>query len=168
MSTRKASKKPIFPDLKDENIAVCIVVSQWHKDITNKLLNGALGAFEKIKPGRSSVKVLHVSGSYELPLGAKWAIDTYAPDTVICLGCIIRGETPHFHYISNAVVNGIMQLNLANNIPVIFGVLTTDTLKQARQRSGGKHGNKGADAAIAALEMIELRNKLKLTHASKS
>jgi 6,7-dimethyl-8-ribityllumazine synthase len=168
MSTRKASKKPVIHKLSGSKITVCIIVSQWHKDITNDLLKGSLEVFEGNKIDQSSIHIVNVPGSFELPLGAKWAMDTYQPDAVICLGCIIKGETPHFHYISKAVADGIMHLNIANNIPVIFGVLTTDTLKQANQRSGGKHGNKGADASVAALEMIKLRDKLKQTHASKS
>ncbi len=168
MSTRKVNKRPLINKLIAENITICIVVSNWHKDITDDLLKGASEVLKNAKINNSFIKVLHVPGSYELPLGASWVLKTYSPDAVVCLGCIVRGETPHFHYISKAVANGIMELNLANNIPVIFGVLTTETVKQAKQRSGGKHGNKGADAAMAALEMIELRNKLKQTHASES
>jgi 6,7-dimethyl-8-ribityllumazine synthase len=168
MTTRRANKKPVIYKLSGENYTVCIVVANWHKDITGALLKGALEIFTKNKIDKSSIHIINVPGSFELPLGAKWAIDTYQPNAVICLGCIIKGETPHFHYISNAVANGIMRLNIANNIPVIFGVLTTDTLKQAKQRCGGKHGNKGADASVAALDMIELHNKLKQKHASKS
>jgi len=140
---------------------VCVIVSQWHKDITDALLEGVFTVFEKIEIDEFSMEVMNVPGSYELPLGAQLAINKYSPDAVICLGCIIRGETPHFNYISQAVADGIMHLNLAHNIPVIFGVLTTDTVKQAKQRSGGKHGNKGADAAVSAIEMMELRNNLK-------
>lgn len=140
---------------------VCVIISQWHKDITDALLEGVFSVFEKVQIDDFSMEVINVPGSYELPLGAQWAIKKYSPDSVICLGCIIRGETPHFNYISQAVADGIMQLNLAHNIPVIFGVLTTDTLKQAKQRSGGKQGNKGADAAITAIEMMELKNKLR-------
>lgn len=162
MATRKltstTSEKKKFSGNK---LSVCVVVSQWHKDITDALLEGVFQVFEKADIKQFDMEVINVPGSYELPLGAQWAINHHKPDAVICLGCIIRGETPHFNYISKAVADGIMRLNLAHNIPVIFGVLTTDTVKQATQRSGGKHGNKGADAATAVLEMIELRNKLK-------
>lgn len=156
--TSKASEKKEF---SANRLSVCVVVSQWHKDITDALLEGVFREFEKTSIEQFDMEVINVPGSYELPLGAQWAIQHHKPDAVICLGCIIRGETPHFNYISKAVADGIMHLNLAHNIPVIFGVLTTDTLKQATQRSGGKHGNKGTDAAIAALEMVELKNKLK-------
>lgn len=162
MATRKStsadSEKEKFSGSK---FTVSVVVSQWHKDITDALLEGVFQVFEKTDIENFSMEVVNVPGSYELPLGALWAINYHKPDAVICLGCIIRGETPHFNYISKAVADGIMRLNLDHNVPVIFGVLTTDTVKQAKQRSGGKHGNKGADAAIAALEMVELRNKLK-------
>jgi 6,7-dimethyl-8-ribityllumazine synthase len=162
-STSKTSTKHTFPG----KLNVCIVVSQWHKDITDALLEGVFKVFEKADIKQFSMEVMNVPGSYELPLGAQWAIKQRSPDAVICLGCIIRGETPHFDYISKAVADGIMHLNLTHNIPVIFGVLTTDTVKQAQQRSGGKHGNKGEDAAMAVIEMIELSNKLK-QDASKS
>ena len=168
MATRRSSQKASTKKFSGDKLSVCIVVSQWHKDLTDALLEGAFQVFEKTAIDKFSIEVINVPGSYELPLGAQWAIDTYAPDAVICLGCIIRGETPHFNYISKAVADGIMQLNLTHNIPVIFGVLTTDTLKQAHQRSGGKHGNKGADAAEAVLEMTELRNKLKEAYVAKS
>ncbi len=161
MATRKSVQKTSAKKFSGKKMNVCIIVSQWHKDITDALLEGAFTVFEKIEVDEFAMEVMNVPGSYELPLGAQLAINKYAPDAVICLGCIIRGETPHFNYISQAVAYGIMQLNLAHNIPVIFGVLTTDTIKQAKQRSGGKHGNKGADAAVTALEMMELRNKLK-------
>lgn len=168
MATRKSNpKSPQKRKFSGNKLNICVVVSQWHKDITDALLEGVFQVFEKTEVAEFSMEVMNVPGSYELPLGAQWAIKQRSPDAVICLGCIIRGETPHFNYISKAVADGIMQLNLEYNIPVIFGVLTTDNLKQAKQRSGGKHGNKGADAAAVALEMIELRNKLKQAYAAK-
>ena len=169
MATRKStSKNTEKKTFSGDRLNICVVVSQWHKDITDALLEGVFQVFEKTEADRFSMEVINVSGSYELPLGAQWSIEYHKPDAVICLGCIIRGETPHFEYISKTVTDGIMQLNLEHRIPVIFGVLTTDTIKQAKQRSGGKHGNKGADAANAAIEMIELRDKLKQQYASKS
>jgi len=161
MATRKSIPKASGKKFTIKKMNVCVIVSQWHKDITDALLEGVFTVFEKIEMDDFSMEVINVPGSYELPLGAQWAINKYSPDAVICLGCIVRGETPHFEYISKSVADGIMHLNLTHNIPVIFGVLTTDNVKQAKQRSGGKHGNKGADAAVAVLEMMELRNKLK-------
>jgi 6,7-dimethyl-8-ribityllumazine synthase len=152
MVSPKQNKKASPGKFSGKSLNVCIIVSQWHKDITDALLEGAFKVFEKIEIDEFSMEVIDVPGSFELPLGAKLAINRYSPDAVICLGCIIKGETPHFDYISKAVSEGI----------------TTDTLKQAKQRSGGKHGNKGADAAMAALEMTELSNKLKKAHAGES
>lgn len=168
MATRKLQKRTSAKKFSGNKMNVCVIVSQWHKDITDALLEGVFQVFENIEIDEFSMQVIDVPGSYELALGAQWAIKKYSPDAVICLGCIIRGETPHFNYISQAAADGIMQLNLAHNIPVIFGVLTTDTVKQAKQRSGGKCGNKGADAAVASLEMMELRNNLNHMYAGKS
>lgn len=155
MATRRV-KQTTGPKLfKVKGITIGIVVAQWHNDITNALLKGATTALKQAGIKDSSIKIKKVPGSFELPLGAQWQIKQDNIDAVLCLGCIIQGETPHFDYISQAVANGIMQLNLAYNIPVIFGVLTTNTLKQAKERSGGKHGNKGIDAAVAALELLE-------------
>ncbi len=167
MATRKQNQKLSPVKFSGDKLNICVVVAQWHKDITDALLEGVFTVFEKMEMEDFSMEVIDVPGSYEIPLGAQWAIESYKPDAVICLGCVIKGETPHFNFISKAVADGIMQLNLRHNIPVIFGVLTTDNVKQAKQRSGGKHGNKGSDAANAALEMIELRNKLKHVHARK-
>jgi 6,7-dimethyl-8-ribityllumazine synthase len=158
-----ASRHPKNPNpnklFSTKGITIGIVVSQWHDDITCELLNGALGALNQMGVKGSSIKIKEVPGSFELPLGAQWQIEYDKVDAVLCLGCIIKGETPHFEYISQAVAQGIMDLNLKYNIPTIFGVLTTNTLKQATDRSGGKHGNKGSDAAIAALEMLEVKSK---------
>ncbi len=161
MVARKENQKGSQVKFSGKKLNVCVIVSQWHKDITDALLEGVFTVFEKMEIDEFNMEVINVPGSFELPLGAQWAIKKYTPDAVICLGCIIKGETPHFNYISKSVSDGIMQLNLSHNIPVIFGVLTTDTVKQAKQRSGGKHGNKGADAAMAAIEMTEIHNKLK-------
>ena len=103
--------------------------------------------------------IAHVPGSFELPLAAQHLLETYRLDAVICLGCVVRGETPHFDYVCEAAMRGIQSVSLATGKPVIFGVLTTETQEQALARAGGSHGNKGTDAAIAALQMIELMEK---------
>lgn len=157
MATRHHKKAPSNKLFSVKGITIGIAVAQWHDDITSELLNGALSALNKAGVKGSSIKIKEVPGSFELPLGAQWLIEINKVDAVLCLGCIIKGETPHFDYISEAVANGVMQLNLKYNIPTIFGVLTTNTVKQAQERSGGKHGNKGSDAAIAALEMLEVK-----------
>jgi len=136
-----------------------IVVAQWHNDITEPLLQGALDVLKKSGIKASDIIIMQAPGSFELPLCAQWLIKDSKADAVLCLGCIIKGETPHFNYISEAVANGIMNLNITHNIPIIFGVLTTNTLQQSKERSGGKHGNKGADAAVAALEMLENKKR---------
>ena len=151
----KQTANPKLFNLK--GVSIGIVVAQWHNDITSALLKGATATLKQAGIKDASIKTKKVPGSFELPLGAQWQIEKDKVDAVLCLGCIIKGETPHFDYISEAVANGIMQLNLGYSIPVIFGVLTTNTLKQAKERSGGKHGNKGTDAAIAALEMLQNR-----------
>jgi len=136
-----------------------ITVSQWHTDITEPLLQGALAVLKKGGIKDKDIIIIQSPGSFELPLTAQWLINQSDADAVLCLGCIIKGETPHFDYISNAVANGVMNVGLAHNIPVIFGVLTTNTVQQAKERSGGKHGNKGSEAATAALELLEIKKR---------
>ena len=104
-----------------------------------------------------------VPGSFELTLGAQFMAEYTEVDAIICLGSVIRGETPHFDYICRGVTHGITELNLTYNMPVIFGVLTTDTLQQAKERAGGKHGNKGDEAAVAAIKMAVLQKDLSKT-----
>ncbi|HPG74379.1 MAG TPA: 6,7-dimethyl-8-ribityllumazine synthase, partial [Bacteroidales bacterium] len=141
---------------------VGIVVSEWNKDVTYKLLEGAVETLIQQQVSDDAVKIVYVPGSYELPLAAQWLIEGYACDAVICLGCVIQGETRHFDFICESVARGIMDLNLKHNIPVIFGVLTTNTQQQALDRAGGIYGNKGVEAAYAALKMMGLKNKCNL------
>jgi len=109
---------------------------------------------------RDDIFVEHVPGSFELPQAASLMIKSTEPDAIICLGCIIQGETRHFEFIAQAVAKSSMELGINSNVPVIFGVLTTDTHEQAKERSGGKHGNKGDEAAVAAIRMARLRQDL--------
>ena len=141
-----------LPNLPDAVIG--IVVADWHSEITNALLDGALEALTLAKVKPENIHILKVPGTYELPYGAVKTIDKYQPDAVVCLGCVIQGETRHFDFICNAVAHGLMQLNIQYKIPVTFGVLTTDNLEQAQNRSGGKHGNKGFEAGLTALKSI--------------
>lgn len=136
-----------------------IVVSEWNEAITNTLLEGAVNTLRKHGAEDENIVLLHVPGSFELTFGARVMAEKEELDAVICLGCIIRGGTPHFDYISQGVTHGITELNLDYEIPFVFGVLTTDTLQQAQDRAGGKHGNKGDEAAITAIKMVNL-NKL--------
>jgi 6,7-dimethyl-8-ribityllumazine synthase len=132
-----------------------IVVSEWNKSITNSLYNGAYDTLLECGANATDIIRYNVPGSYELVFGAKIAAKSKV-DALICLGSIIQGETKHFDFICNAAALGIKDLNLALDIPVIFGVLTDDTMQQAKNRSGGKHGNKGVEAAITAIKMAVL------------
>jgi len=138
-----------------KGLRFAIIVSQWNKNITSKLYNGAYNTL--IESGVNDIDIIkqEVPGSYELIFGAKIAARNKI-DAIICIGSIIQGETKHFDFICNTVALGIKDLNLKLNIPVIFGVLTDDNNQQAVDRSGGKHGNKGVEAAITAIKMAVL------------
>jgi 6,7-dimethyl-8-ribityllumazine synthase len=137
-----------------------IVVSEWNSEITMALLDGALKTLKKHEVSDRNILVKHVPGSFELPLGAQFIAEYDDVDAIICLGCVIEGETPHFTYICQGVTQGITQLNLEYNIPFIFGVLTTSNRQQALDRAGGKHGNKGSEAAVAAIKMASLQRQM--------
>lgn len=137
-----------------------IVVSEWNEDITAALLEGTMSTLKKHGVREENINVKAVPGSFELPYGARIVAEQFSPHAVICLGCVIRGETSHFDYICQGVTWGIMELNLDYDIPFIFGVLTTENLQQAQDRAGGRHGNKGDEAAVSALKMATLRNIL--------
>ncbi len=134
-----------------------IVVSDWNNEVTRALLDGAVKTLRKHGAGADNIIVKHVPGSFELTLGAQFLAEYDDLDAVICLGCVIQGETPHFTYICQGVTQGITQLNLEYNIPFIFGVLTTLNKQQALDRAGGKLGNKGDEAAITAIKMADLQ-----------
>jgi 6,7-dimethyl-8-ribityllumazine synthase len=137
-----------------------IVVSDWNHQVTGSLLRGAKETLMKHGATENNIIVRHVPGSFELTLGAQFLAEYDDLDAVICLGCVIQGETPHFTYICQSVTQGITQLNLEYNIPFVFGVLTTLNLEQAIERSGGKHGNKGDEAAITAIKMAALQREI--------
>lgn len=144
-----------------EKIRVGIIVSEWHSEITEALYDGAFKALIKNGVKEKNIIKKYVPGSFELTLGAQLLADSKKTDAVICLGCVIQGETKHFDFICDAVANGISHLNMKYNKPIVFGILTTDNLRQAQERSGGKHGNKGIEAGITALKMVQLKNELK-------
>lgn len=139
-----------------ENGIYGIIVSEWNTEITNALLEGAVETLKLKGVAEKDIYIQYVPGSFELPFGASSLLDKKKFDAIICLGCVIQGETRHFDFICDAVSHGIMQVSLKKEIPVIFGLLTTNTLEQAQDRSGGKHGNKGIEAAITALKMAIL------------
>jgi 6,7-dimethyl-8-ribityllumazine synthase len=137
-----------------------IVVSDWNQEVTWSLLESAVKTLKRYGVTGENIVIKHVPGSFELTLGAQFIAEYDDVDAVICLGCVIQGETPHFTYICQAVTQGITQLNLEYNIPFIFGVLTTINIQQAQDRAGGKHGNKGDEAAITAIKMAALQREI--------
>jgi 6,7-dimethyl-8-ribityllumazine synthase len=137
-----------------------IVVSDWNREVTWSLLDGAVSTLKKHGTEERNIVVKHVPGSFELTLGAQFLAEYDDLDAVICLGCVIQGETPHFSYICQGVTQGITQLNMEYNIPFIFGVLTTNSQQQAIDRAGGKHGNKGDEAAVTAIKMAALQQDM--------
>ena len=132
-----------------------IVVANWNTEITSNLLDGAKETLLKCGTSAFNISVMEVPGSFELVFGAK-LMSKQKVDAIICLGSVIQGKTKHFDFVCNAISLGIKDLNIALNVPVIFGVLTDNTLQQARNRSGGKYGNKGVEAAITAIKMAHL------------
>ena len=135
-----------------------VVVSEWNGNITKGLYKGASDALIECGANANDIVRFDVPGSYELVFGAKIAAKN-KPDAIICLGSVIQGETKHFDFVCNAVAMGVKDLNISLDIPVIFGVLTDNTMEQAENRSGGKYGNKGIEAAITAIKMAVLNRK---------
>jgi 6,7-dimethyl-8-ribityllumazine synthase len=133
-----------------------IVVSRWNDFLTSKLLDGALDAFQGHGIGDQNIEIFKVPGAFELPLTAQKLAETGRFDAIVTIGVVIRGETPHFDYVAGEAAKGIAQVGLKTGIPVIFGVVTTNTLEQAINRSGVKAGNKGYEAAVSAIEMSDL------------
>jgi len=141
------------------NMKFGIVVSEWNSEITEVLLKGAVDTLVSYGAQMENIVIESVPGSFELSLAGQIIAENNNLDAVICLGCVIQGETRHFEFICQAVSQGINNLNLKFNMPFIFGVLTTDNIQQARDRSGGLHGNKGDEAAVAAIRMAALKKK---------
>lgn len=140
----------------------CIVIihTQWNSVTVNKLLDGCVSTLHK--HGMTNLKIVEVPGAFEIPYSIKFFWESYhnkfeRPQVFIALGCVLRGDTPHFDYVCKAVTDGISHLNLALPVPSIFGVLTVDNQQQADDRTGGIHGNKGEEAALSALKMMELK-----------
>ncbi|MFV0398879.1 MAG: 6,7-dimethyl-8-ribityllumazine synthase [Bacteroidales bacterium] len=142
-----------IPDAKKMNVG--IVVSDWNDNITHALLRGAVETLIKHGVSEENITVKHVPGAFELTYGANYLVNNTSVDGVIVLGCVIKGDTPHFDYVCQGVTYGIAKLNAEQEIPVIFGVLTTDNLQQALDRADGIHGNKGVEAAVTVIKMID-------------
>ncbi|CAN5398415.1 6,7-dimethyl-8-ribityllumazine synthase [soil metagenome] len=139
------------------NKKIGIVVAEWNEDITEVLYEGAYHALLSLGMKKNNIIRANVPGSFELPLAAQWLAEKKEIDGVIVIGCVIQGDTPHFDYICQAVAYGVMKLSLKSNKPIIFGVLTTLNKKQALERAGGKLGNKGEEAAVTVVKMLEVR-----------
>lgn len=133
-----------------------IVVGRFNEFISSKLLSGAIDALKRHDAGDEAIEAAWVPGAFEIPLTAQKMAASGKYDAVICLGAVIRGNTPHFEYVSSEVAKGIAGVSLTTGLPVIFGVLTTDTIEQAIERAGAKAGNKGYEAAVTAIEMVNL------------
>lgn len=133
-----------------------VVVSRFNDFISSRLLDGALDAFQRHGAEEAGITVIRVPGAFEIPLSAKKLVESGRYDAIVCLGAVIRGDTPHFDYVAAEVSKGVANVSLETGVPVIFGVLTTDSVEQAIERSGSKSGNKGFDAAMAAIEMVNL------------
>ena len=141
-----------------------VVVSRFNEAITSRLRDGARAALLEAGAADDHIVVYTVPGAFELPQAARCAAETGSYDAVVCLGCVIRGETPHFEYSSAAVAHGLMEASGETGVPMAFGVLTTDSWEQAEARAGGGRDNKGFEAAAAALEMAELFASIKKVH----
>ena len=151
-----AYSKRNITDISNKRFA--IVVSEWNDQVTDALFSGAMQTLLDQGADKRNIIRMDVPGSYELPLGAQWMAERSDVHAVICIGCVIQGETPHFDFICQAVAQGIKDVGLKFSKPVVFGVLTTGSMKQALDRAGGMHGNKGDEAAISAIKMLSIQS----------
>ncbi len=152
--------KLIQGDLTAKGLKFGIVAARFNDFITGKLLDGAVDALLRHGASESDIEIVKVPGSFEIPLAAKVLARSGKYNAVICLGAVIRGATPHFEYVSAEVSKGVAAVSVESGLPVIFGVLTTDTIEQAVERAGTKSGNKGWDAALSAIEMANLMRQM--------
>jgi 6,7-dimethyl-8-ribityllumazine synthase len=144
---------------RPDGMRIALCVAEWNEEITSGLLRGALEVLHQVMD-EDRILIHYVPGSFELPLGAQFLFDGTDVAAVICIGSVIRGETAHFDFVCNAASEGILHVGLKYNAPCVFCVLTDDNIAQSRARSGGVHGNKGTEAAVAALKMLELKHSL--------
>ena len=158
MATRDLSQYDINTVPTAVNMRFGIVVSEWNPEVTLALAAGAVETLKMHGATDENILLKYVPGSFELPLGAQFLAEYGNVDAVILIGCVIQGETRHFDYICEGVTQGTKDLNLKYNKPFIFGVLTTGNQQQAIDRAGGKHGNKGDEAAVTAIKMVHLKN----------
>jgi 6,7-dimethyl-8-ribityllumazine synthase len=147
-------------DLTAKGLRFGIVAARFNDFITSRLLDGAIDALQRHGATDSDIEILKVPGAYEIPLAAKMLAKSKKFNAIICLGAVIRGATPHFEYVSAEVSKGVASVSMETGLPVIFGVLTTDTIEQAIERAGTKSGNKGWDAALSAIEMANVMKQM--------
>lgn len=148
--------KTIQGRLSAEGLRVAVVASRWNDFIVSRLIGGAVDALERLGASSDAITIIRVPGSFELPMAAKRAALSDEYDAVVCLGVVIRGETSHNEYIAAEVIKGIANVSLETNLPITLGVVTADNLEQAIDRAGAKSGNKGFDAAMTAVELVNL------------
>ena len=160
MSSRDHSTAD-FSDLPDgSDFRIHIICSEWNSDITTALLTGAQDILSKANVPSDNMRVVMVPGTFELPVMAKTLLQQKESDAIICLGCVIKGETEHDYFINQSVANALNQLAIVSGKPMVFGVLTVNTLEQAKERAGGKYDNKGSEAALTALRMVHLQKDI--------
>lgn len=160
MATKDLSNYDAAGVPRGTGLRLGLVVSAWNPEITEAMRDGAMETLLKHGVAMKDIHEERVPGSYELALSAQMLLEHRALDGVICIGSVVRGETPHFDFVCHATAQGIMDVGLKTGRPAIFCVLTDDNIEQARARSGGKHGNKGVEAAVALLKMADLRRRL--------
>ncbi len=148
--------KEYIGQLVSKDLKYAIIVSRFNNFITDRLLEGAVDALSRSGVQENEIEVFRVPGAFEIPLVAKKIVESQKYDALICLGAVIRGETPHFDFVANEVTKGIAQLNLEHGVPISYGIITTDNTDQAVERAGNKMGNKGFSAAQSAIELLNL------------
>ena len=158
LKSLSTAEKFSFPNAKE--YLVGIVVSEYHSDINNKMRDAAIKRLKDSGVPAKQIVTVYAPGAYEIPLAARWLYDSDDFDAVICLGCVIKGDTEHDFYINDAVAKQLLKMGVDDDAPYVFGVLTVNNLQQALDRSGGKLGNKGDECALSALKMLDLRDRL--------
>lgn len=161
MATKDLSNYDINSVPSAANMRFGIVVAEWNYEVTSALAKGAVDTLKRHSAKEDNILVKYVPGTFELTLGGQYFAEMENVDAIILLGCVIQGETRHFDFICQGVTQGVTDLNIKYNKPFIFGVLTTDNQQQALDRCGGKHGNKGDEAAVTAIKMVALRDSFK-------
>ena len=152
--------REIHGQLSVDGQRFALVISRFNEFITSKLKAGAIDALVRHGCDEDNITCVFVPGAFELPFVARKLVESKKYDAVICLGCVIRGQTPHFEYVASETAKGIAQVALMAGVPTVFGVVTAETLEQAIERSGSKAGNRGADAALAAIELVDLTRRI--------